>query len=459
MAAVAVCHALLSKKDARAALAWLVIVCLVPLFGSIAYAAFGVNRISRKATRLRKINAPLAAHRMSIDQARLVPENAGNLSDIARAGDELSDNPVLPGNHLKILENGDEAYPSMITAINRAGKSIALSSYIFRLDEVGERFVEALGEAATRGVEVKVLVDGFGGGIFSSPVARKLNKLGIDARRFQFSFAPWNIPYLNLRNHKKLLVVDGRTGFVGGMNLGNENLLRKKTREQVQDMHFQLTGPVVGQLLESFAADWHFVTGDELDTVTWQPKPDIKGETTARVINSGPDHQLGKIETLLAMAIASAKRNISIVTPYFLADNKITFLLQLAAIRGVDVDIIVPQKTDSRIFDWAFENNSRFLGHPRINLLRSPRPFDHAKLFMVDDEWCAIGSPNWDVRSMRLNFEILVECHDRETVSRLARVIRRKKNASVSHSPIKKTLNTLPIRLRNAACWLLQPYM
>lgn len=449
-------HILLTKREARAAFGWLGVAWLSPFIGSFCYAIFGINRIARRALKLRQTNSLQAGIATRVEHKNGRPQKIPHVESV---GNALSRHRVVGGNHLEIFQNGDEAYPEMISAINGAKKTIALSSYIFRMDENGVTFVNALRAAKERGVEIKVLIDGVGGGFFFCPATSRLRSLGIDAHRFLQSLLPWDMPYLNLRNHKKLLIIDGKRGFVGGMNIGSENLLRKKSKLPVRDTHFCFSGPVIVQLLESFVEDWSFTTDEVLDGSGWWPKLKSQGNVKARVIDSGPDHDLGNVEKLLAAAIGSAKHYIRIVTPYFLPDERIGFLLDMAVLRGVTVELVIPQHTDFSLFDWAMDGQLSFMDLNVIKCFRTPEPFDHSKLVTVDGEWCAIGSPNWDVRSMLLNFEILVECHDKDTVSRIDSLIDEKIASAVLQRNGNQNRQNYPSRLRNAVARLLMPYL
>lgn len=381
------------------------------------------------------------------------------MREIARAGDSVSDFPLVGGNELTILEDGDKAYPQMLAAIKNARHSIALTTYIFRMDDAGEAFVEALAQAMNRGVEVRVLVDGIGSGYFFSPAIRQLKKAGIKAHRFMHSWAFWKIAFVNLRNHKKLMIVDGTAGFVGGMNLSSKNILTKHRPKTVNDTHFCLTGPIVTQLMASFADDWHYTTGEQLNSKIWWYRPEHKGSASARVTNSRPDQELGKIETILAVAIGSAKHHIRIVTPYFLPDERLKFLIELAALRGVEVELIVPSHSDFALMDWAMRGHFVFMNLDRINCFQSPTRFDHSKLVTVDGIWCAFGSPNWDIRSMRLNFEILVESFDEKAVTAIDKLIDGKLATARRLTPADLKERATLAKLRDACARLLVPYL
>ena len=254
-----------------------------------------------------------------------------------------------------------------------------------------------------------MLVDGIGSGYFICRAYGRLRRHGVPVGRFMHSLWPWRMPFLNLRTHKKVLVVDGRIGFTGGMNIAGENLLATRPRHPVRDTHFRFDGPIVAQLAEAFALDWSFVMGEELDGELWFPRLEPAGEAVARVVTSGPDEDLEKIEYIVLEAIACARRSICVMTPYFLPDERLVTSLTLAAMRGITVDIVIPRRSNQRLVDWATPANIGPLLQEGCRIWFNPPPFDHSKLMVVDSEWCLIGSANWDMRSFRLNFELGVE--------------------------------------------------
>ena len=388
-----------------------------------------------------------------------VPKLNTATRDIAIVGDRLSGYPIVGGNKIRILEHGDETYPAMLEAIANAKQSIALSTYIFRMDDTGEAFVDALITAKNRGVEIRVLVDGVGSGYLFSPTVRKLKQEGIPACRFMGGWSLWQISLFNLRNHKKLFVVDCKIGFVGGINLSSKNIFTKRHKREIRDTHFKVQGPLVSQLMVSFAEDWHFANGEILNSDIWWTKLQKVSDINARCINSGPDENIGNIETILSAAINSAKHNIRIVTPYFLPSEQLKFLLELATLRGVKIDLITPARSDFTLIDWA---TFGFFAHMKINqlnCLRSLGEFDHSKLVTVDEVWCAFGSPNWDARSMRLNFEIMVESYTPSIVSKINKLIDQKKAGSSRLTSFDLEKRSYFAKLRDAIARLLTPYL
>jgi cardiolipin synthase len=266
---------------------------------------------------------------------------------------------------------------------------------------------------------------------------------------------PWKTPFLNLRNHRKLLVIDGRIAFTGGINIGHENVLARQPPHPVRDTHFLIEGPVVEQLTEAFADDWVYETGEKLLDEAWFPEVEPCGDAVARVITSGPDEDMEQIEFAILHAISCARRSIRVVTPYFLPPDVLTTALALAAMRGITVDIMVPEESNHRVLDWARRVPLRNLLDAGCNIWLLPPPFDHSKLMTIDDAWSLIGSANWDTRSFRLNFELNVEIQDEAFARRLMEAM--PKGRLMTRAEIDG--DRLPIRLRSNAARLLQPYL
>ena len=313
-------HVLLRKSDERAAVAWIGLIWLSPILGSIVYVMLGINRIQRRASRLREVRTVQDDQRPTASPAALPPE-ADGLAMLSRIVGRFSDYALVGGNSARPLINGDAAYPEMIAAIERAERSIALSSFIFDRDLAGEKFVDALGAAVGRGVEVRVIVDGIGAFYSFKPVVGELARRGVPSARFLFSLVPWRMPFLNLRNHRKILVVDGRIGFTGGMNIRRRQVVGSDPPEPVQDIHFRVEGPVVTQLMEVFADDWSFTTGEELTGESWFPEIAPIGTVVSRGIDTGPHEDAQKMHLALFGAVTEARTSIRIVTPYFLPDE------------------------------------------------------------------------------------------------------------------------------------------
>ncbi len=455
-------HAVLHKRDVRAAVGWVGLVWLVPAVGAVLYLLLGINRIRRRARSLtlrqehgRFPPAPRVAPLPAEALAHSLPAGA-HLASLARVVEAVAHRPLLPGNHVTVLESRTDAYPSMLEAIATARVSISLCSYIFDNDVAGRHFALALAEAAERGVEVRVLVDALGSRYTWPPITGRLRRGGVRAARFLPTLIPKRLPFMNLRNHRKLLVVDGRVGFTGGMNIRAHFL---PGEDSARDLHFRLEGPVVGQLQETFAEDWAFTTRERLSGEAWFPPLEPAGPVMARGIPDGPDEDFEHIRWTLLGALASARQSVRIITPYFLPDAALITTLNVAAMRGVKVDILLPEHGNLPVVQWASTAQLWQVMRPGCRVFLTPPPFDHSKLMVVDGVWSLIGSANWDPRSLRLNFEFNVECYDTALASRLEAVVEERLSRARLLSPEELERRSLPVRLRDGLARLLSPYL
>jgi len=445
-------HVLLHKREVASAVGWIGLVWFAPIVGAIGYVMFGVNRVKRRARLLRPRNA-----RPSSSSEGGSPRIDGDLEPLDHSIGLITARPLLAGTAVWTYHNGDEAYPPMLAAISAAKHSIGMSSYIFRDDTWGACFIDALAEAQRRGVAVRVLIDGIGGGWLRSRAYHRLRREGVAAARFMHSLLPWRMPFINLRSHRKILVVDGLVGFTGGMNIADENVMGTHPRAPVQDMHFRIEGPVVSQLAEAFLEDWTFASNEDLGGDAWLRGGPHRDGAWARVIDSGPDEDIEKVEFAVLQAIACARDSIAVMTPYFLPDERLITALAMAAMRGVAVDVVVPEKSNHVLVDWATRANVGPLLSHGVGIWRCPPPFHHSKIMVVDDEWCLIGSSNWDVRSFRLNFELCMEIYDRDLAATLSAVMQRSRGGALSEAELD--LRPLPVRLRDAGARLMLPYL
>jgi cardiolipin synthase len=338
-----------------------------------------------------------------------------------------------------------------------ARHTVYLSTYIFETNESGRRFVALLGEAVRRGVEVKVLVDGIGE-LYSYPRATPLlAEAGVSAARF---LPPrlWPLTvHINLRNHRKILAVDGRVAFVGGMNLGDRHLTREEGSPGVVDLHFRLEGPVVSQVERVFLDDWDFATGETTSPPPARGKP--AGESLARALVDGPNHDLNKLTTLLVGAVSQARQRVTLMTPYFLPPQELIAALQAAALKGVEVTVLLPGKNNLPVVHWATRNLLWEVLQRGVRVFYQPPPFVHSKLFLVDGAYALIGSANLDPRSLRLNFELGVEVYDPVFVRELEEHAEACRERSREVTLAEVDGRSLPERFRDSLAWLFTPYL
>ncbi|MDI2090261.1 cardiolipin synthase [Commensalibacter oyaizuii] len=403
-------HVLRHVRDTRSAIGWIGFTWIMPITGFILYTMFGVNRVVRRA---QKLVSTQPWHNHSIDNMTKYYIK-GHFYPLAKVVEGFTQRPLLIGNKVDTFYNGDQAYPAMLAAINSAQVCVFLSTYILKSDETGREFADALIAAQQRGATVRVLVDGIGSGYFYCPIAKYLKKNGVLIDRFMHSFWPWKMPFINLRTHKKILIVDGKVGFIGGLNIANENKLSTNPKHPVSDTHFQIKGAIVHELTEAFLQDWFFITTEDLNKKKFFPKTTVEGNMICRIITAGPDSDMEKIKYTMMQAISLARNSIRIMTPYFLPDDRFLSLLCLAAVRGVNVEIIIPQKSNQRLVDWARNINNILPLQYGCNIWLAKPPFNHSKLMVIDRMWSFVGSSNVDMRSLRLNFEVNMEIYHKE---------------------------------------------
>lgn len=467
LAVVTAAHAVMYRRDARAALLWVGLVWLAPIAGACLYSLFGINRVRRRAGRLRRglvhVGLEPSSHPVSPDKLReeLQRGSLRHFEQLERVIETVVARPLVPGNRFEPLENGDRAYVSMLAAIDAAESSVSLSTYIFNSDAWGERFVSHLAAAARRGVEVRVLVDDVGKRYSWPRITRSL--LRKDVTHALFHPRVWTPASgtINLRNHRKICVVDGRVGFTGGMNIKQGHVLADHGGDPVQDLHFRIEGPVVRELQEVFAEDWSFAARESLEGPAWFPSlpPASSGTSLARVIADGPDEAFDDLRWCLLAALSVAQRSVRIVTPYFLPDASLISAINVAALRGVEVDVLIPEKVNVPLVQWAMRATLWQVLQHGCRVWLTPPPFDHTKLMLVDDCWVLLGSANWDARSLRLNFELDVEVYDPDLAATLGEIVERKLAAARALTLQDVDARGIPERLRDGVARLFSPVL
>lgn len=455
---VAAGHALLTKEDPRSALGWICALVFLPVVGVVVYLIFGISREHSRAEYLmRKIGAISAAIlpvRVYPDQEDLPQAAARRMAALGR---RLTGETLCPGNAIVPLHNGDEAYPAMLAAINAAKEHVFLGTYIFNYGHAAQKFIAALLAAHTRGVDVRVLVDGVGRLYSWRHPVKILAREGVKTTVFRpLRLYPPNFG-INLRSHRKVLICDN-TAFTGGMNIADGNLLHFEpdVGGKIQDMQFCCKGPVVAQLCRAFLMNWAFCTND----MTQVPPLRLEkhGNCDCRVVVDGIGKDGEALNDLICGVVNMARERIFIMTPYFLPPLSLEAALHSAALRGVDVRLVLPAHNNLAYMAWAAEHVLPRLLRAGGRVWYQKPPFAHTKLFLVDDFYSLVGSANMDSRSLLLNFELNVEIFDQgfnETIAQFMET-----TMAEGSEIFLSGLDMLPLwkSLRNAVCWVFSPY-
>lgn len=454
-------HVIIKQKDSRAAAFWSVIIFFVPLAGACFYALFGINRLRRAGKQYLATateNKAAVVDAVPTDPFAAMPE-LETLRSLATSLSNLSRLEFTLGNQIEVLHSGDEAMPAMLEAIRAATKSVTLCSYIFEAKGIGAKFVEELVAAKERGVDIRVMVDDAGTRYAFPPITKILLARGIKAERFMPHRFILRLLTMNLRNHRKIMVVDGTIGFTGGMNIRQGNMLSEHPKNPVKDMHFRVQGPVVRQLQRAFAEDWAFCADEILQGDVWYPELKPAGEVAAIGIPDGPDEDLEVMPKAIFAAINAARKQVRVMTPYFLPDPQIIWALNLARLRGVEVTLVTPKLNNIPPVRWAARTLYPLLLEKGVKIYEAEGPFDHSKFMTVDGLWSLIGSTNWDPRSLRLNFEFNLACFDEKLAERLDADFAAKLANSKEVTQEQLDAASLAVRLRDGVARMFIPVL
>ncbi len=449
-ASLAAIHALLHKRRPQSAFGWIAVCFTLPLAGALLYYLFGINRVETRARKL------LPGHPAPHCPTEYVGTPPPQLAPLARLGSAVTGWPLTAGNRVEMLTEAPLIFDAMIGAIESAREYVYFTTYIFDGGPLGRRFAAALAEAAERGVDVRVLVDGIGEWYSLRRASALLRGTRVRLARF---LPPRLWPpavSINLRNHRKSLIVDGHSAFTGGINV-RDRYLAEHGEARIVDLHFRLVGPIVAQIETVFLRDWLFATGDASTSARAVPRP--SGSALCRAVADGPDGELDRLTALYTGAIGSARQRVAIMTPYFVPPRELAAPLQAAALSGVDVAVILPQRNNLPYVHRATRHLLWELLQRGVQVYYQPPPFVHSKLFYVDDHYAQIGSANFDARSLRLNFELNVEVYDRETVTSLAKHFEDVRARSTSVTLADVDGRPLVTKALDGAAWLFSPYL
>ncbi len=417
-------NVLTESRTPQGAIAWMVTLntfpyLAVPVYWAIGETDYGEQAIAYRARQSKGAHI-LKRLKQDLSEAELVvsPEN-----DTQRLLSRLVHFPLTRGNSAEILADGQQAFPTIFASIEQATSYILVEFYILRDDELGKRFQQLLLSKAKQGVRVLLLYDEYGSRDLSQQYLDELRVGGVRCYGFNSPLESGSTTRLNFRNHRKIVIVDGREAFVGGLNVGDEYLSDGGDLGVYRDTHVSFTGPIVQCCQIVFAEDWHSVSDELLEQLEWTPRPSASGDIHGICLPSGPADDFETASFFFLQAINHAKDRIWIATPYFVPDQQMSTALQLAALRGVDVRVIIPEKSDSTLVwlsSFSYLPEMELAG---VKMFRFGGRFMHQKVILVDDEFASIGTANFDNRSFRLNFEVMMVFFDKGFAGRVAEML------------------------------------
>lgn len=466
---------LLEKRPPVSTIAWILALIALPYAGFVIFFFFGPRRLSRKRLKHRvargkaraRESAAAFAARASLPRAADV--RIAQLEKLAMGSGEP---PSAPCEEVEIFHDAESTYDAIETAIRGAKEFVHVAYYIFDAGQAGHRFAKALIERAKAGVEVRVLVDDVGSSMMTTAMAAEMRAAGVYFARFHpVSFAPVR-SRIDFRNHRKIVVCDGTTGFTGGINIcddyvpevhGRDRASKRRARRDQpapwRDTHVRLKGDAVRWLQLIFVDDWQYTTGYSAAKPKYFPPPTNQGEHRVQIVASGPDRELEPIQRLYFAAIALAHQRVLVTTPYFVPDAPVLAALTTAALRGVDVRVLVPRLSDSLVVTAAARSYFDDLLAAGARVFEYEPTMIHSKTIVVDDFFSAVGTANMDNRSFRLNFEVSAVLYGPEHAADLASQFEHDLAATKEIDKAARKASPLKWRLAEAGARLLSPLL
>lgn len=401
-------------------IAYLLLCIFLPVFGILFYLAFGINYwknklYSRKMIENNKMLDELRGKipeykKCTIDPKDFPDDNAEIASMLLK---DLR-SPLTNNNHVKLLVNGEEKFPELIKCLKAAKHHIHIEYYIFEEDDIGTAIIEILIEKANEGVQVRFIYDDFGSPSIKKSLERKMQSAGIEVYPFSKVIFYLLANRINYRNHRKIVIIDGKCGFVGGINVSDKYINAKKNKLYWRDTHIRIDGPGVYYLQYIFITDWNFCCPKKLkpEEEFFAPCDDIKSGALVQITASGPDSPEPSVLFSILEAINLAKEEILITTPYFIPGDSVTHALRIAALGGVVVKLLVPEKCDAKIVNAASKAYYDSLLEAGVEIYLYKKGFVHAKTLVTDSKLSIVGTANMDHRSFELNFEVNAIIYD-----------------------------------------------
>ncbi len=418
----------LEKRSPFKTIAWILVLLLVPIIGLVFYLFFGQEYRKQKLFSRRGVKSLSKIRKMSSKQLREIEHTHLQLSpevlekkNLIRLLLNNSDSLLTTGNECKILNDGIETFKAIFNAIKNARHHIHLEYYIIDNDKIGNQLTDLLIQKSKEGIEVRIIIDDVGSWDLKESFFDRLRDAGIEIYPFMEVRFPRLTSRVNFRNHRKILIVDGKIGFTGGINIADRYIEGKPKIGPWRDTHLQITGDAVATMQIIFAADWYFVINENLTGEKYFTPLTEDNGTPVQISASGPDSDWENIEQAYISAILSAKNYVYLTTPYLMPPQTIVTALKTASLSGVDVRIIIPEKSDAIVPKWcSFSYVEPFL-EAGIKIYFYQNGFIHSKTLMIDNVFSTIGTTNLDFRSLETNFEINAFIYERKFTRNLLR--------------------------------------
>lgn len=424
---ISICVILHDRGDPVKSMSWIVVITLLPVVGFLLYIYFGRNWRKQKIFGRKGLEDNEQIEEMvrqqlyelnksSILQRPEVEEYRSIITLLLNNNKSL----LTVKNRIKILNNGTETFDAIRASLLAAKSFIHMEYYIFEEDQLGREIADILIRKAREGVEVRFIYDDVGSWGLKKSFLKTLTDEGIEVRCFMRVRLPWLTSKVNYRNHRKILIVDGKVGYTGGINIAQRYVSGTKRLGPWRDTHVKLEGESVAMLQVVFLTDWYFVSGKMLSNrERYLPKTNVREEHTVQIAASGPDSDWASIMQMFFAAVAHAKDHIYICSPYFTPNQAMLTAIKVAALSGVDVRIMIPSHSDSKVVYWASRSYIGELLEAKVKVYLYRKGFNHSKLIMIDGTFCSVGTANMDIRSFEDNFEVSAIMYDRGITAEL----------------------------------------
>lgn len=457
----------LERRSVSSTWAWLMILAFIPILGFILYVVLGQNLRRRSIFRWDKQVHTFIRNKAAKQKRAIRDGDFSFLTPAARQQHELvymnlNNNQAIftHDNSVDVYTDGHALFEQLLQDIRQAKKHIHIQTYILRSDELGNQLADLLVEKAREGVEIRLLYDANGSRRLARNFVAKLRNAGVET----VSFFPIRFPYLtfhlNYRNHRKITVIDGKIGYIGGFNIGDEYLGKDPKFGYWRDTHIRIRGTAVHNLQTRFLLDWNQAAKQSVRFKDYFGDiPNRCGEVGVQIVSSGPDTEMEHIKNGYIKMISEAKRYIYIQTPYFIPDESVLEAIKIAASSGVDVRIMVPSIPDHPFVLWASQSYFGELLGVGVKIYRYLNGFLHAKTIVIDDKVATVGTANMDVRSFRLNFEVNAFLYDEKLALELAEAFRQDIRQSKEWTRAIYHTRPLIVRIKESLCRLLSPIL